>query len=586
MSWFSNLRMRNKLVGAFVIVLAMMAGLGLFSMRSLSKIEVVTDKLTADVMPSIQTLGQLRAELRDGRIHWLSILVADEERVIQEHQRAAGVIRDDTLKTVREYEKWVASPEERTLYDEMKKSMDVYLGGQADVRDRVEKKQMGEAKALLLGIQGQRLVDVSDKLEALIQFNEKYSDAKVIEMAALQKTTSAWIIGALVLAILAGLGFAFTIAARVSAPIVVMSKTMESAAEGDLTVRTDIHSTDEIGTMAVALNAFLEKLHDSISQVAQTSGQVAAASEELSSGAQQLASGSQEQASSLEETAASLEEMTGTIKQNAENAKQASSLATGSRDSADRGANVVGDAVSAMEGINEASKKIGEIIGVIDEIAFQTNLLALNAAVEAARAGDQGRGFAVVASEVRNLAQRSATAAKEIKVLIRDSLTRVDDGSKLVHASGETLREIVGSVKRVTDFVSEIAAAGAEQASGIEQVNRAVSQMDQVVQSNSAQTEELSATAEELSSQAEALRRLVDRFKIDSQSARSAVQAPVEKAAPAQKAPVRAAAKRPQRPARLRKNDSFAPPADAGEAPPPAAKGPSAHASGHAFEEF
>jgi len=583
MSWFSNLRMRNKLVGAFVIVLAMMAGLGIFSMRSLSVIEGVSDELTGNVMPSIQKLGEVRAQLRDGRIHWLSILVTDDERAIQEHQKATAQIREDTVRDVKEYEKWILDPEERALYEAMRKSMDVYLGGQGDVRDRVEKKQMGEAKALLLGVQGQRLADVSDKLEDMIKYNEKFAAQKTAEMTSLEKQTNAWIIGAMIAAVLAGLGFAFVIAARVAAPIITMSTTMGHAAEGDLTVRADIHSTDEVGQMAVALNAFLEKLHDSIAQVAQTSGQVAAASEELSSGAQQLASGSQEQASSLEETAASLEEMTGTIKQNADNAKQASSLANGSRDSADRGANVVGDAVSAMEGINEASKKIGEIIGVIDEIAFQTNLLALNAAVEAARAGDQGRGFAVVASEVRNLAQRSATAAKEIKVLIRDSLTRVDDGSKLVHASGETLREIVGSVKRVTDFVSEIAAAGAEQASGIEQVNRAVSQMDQVVQSNSAQTEELSATAEELSSQAEALRRLVDRFKIDAQS-KFAGQA--EKAPQAQKAAPRGSQKRAQRPARLRKNDSFAPPADAGEPAPQAAKSQNGHASGHAFEEF
>ena len=389
-------------------------------------------------------------------------------------------------------------------------------------------------------------------------------------------------------AFVVGLGFAFFIAARISAPIQAMAKTMEQAAEGDLTVRAHIQTTDEVGHMASALDAFLEKLHDSIAQVAQTSGHVAAASEELSSGAQQLASGSQEQASSLEETAASLEEMTGTIKQNAENAKQASELANGSRDSADRGANVVGDAVSAMEGINEASKKIGEIIGVIDEIAFQTNLLALNAAVEAARAGDQGRGFAVVASEVRNLAQRSATAAKEIKILIRDSLSRVDDGSKLVHDSGETLREIVSSVKRVTDFVSEIAAAGAEQASGIEQVNRAVSQMDQVVQSNSSQTEELSATAEELASQAEALRSLVERFKLSGQSSRSALRdasTEKQKAArpgnrPGQKRPA------PQRPARLRNNASVPPPAEPEAHAPSHAKSPSSKESGHLFEEF
>jgi methyl-accepting chemotaxis protein len=209
-----------------------------------------------------------------------------------------------------------------------------------------------------------------------------------------------------------------------------------------------------------------------------------------------------------------LEEITGTVKQNADNAKQADQLAMGSRDVAERGGQVVDTAVTAMGEINESSKKIADIITTIDEIAFQTNLLALNAAVEAARAGEQGRGFAVVASEVRNLAQRSATAAKEIKTLIQDSVSKVESGSELVTKSGETLGEIVSSVKRVTDIVGEIAAASQEQSSGIDQVNRAVTQMDRVVQTNAAQSQELSSTARSLTAQAEQLQALVARFKL------------------------------------------------------------------------
>jgi methyl-accepting chemotaxis protein len=217
----------------------------------------------------------------------------------------------------------------------------------------------------------------------------------------------------------------------------------------------------------------------------------------------------------LEETAASLEEITGTVKQNADNARQANQLAVGSRDTAEKGGEVVTQAVSAMGEINQSSKKIADIITTIDEIAFQTNLLALNAAVEAARAGEQGRGFAVVAAEVRSLAQRSATAAKEIKALIQDSVQKVQDGSELVNKSGQTLQEIVSSVKKVTDIIGEIAAASQEQSGGIDQVNKAVGQMDQVVQSNAAQTEELASTAQSLTAQARQLQALVGRFRIN-----------------------------------------------------------------------
>jgi hypothetical protein len=248
---------------------------------------------------------------------------------------------------------------------------------------------------------------------------------------------------------------------------------------------------------------------------AEIADSVAAASQQLASASDAIASGAQEQAASIEETASTLEEITSAVKHNADSAQQASQLASASREMADRGGKVALDAVAAMKEVNQASRRIVDITATIDEIAFQTNLLALNAAVEAARAGEQGRGFAVVASEVRNLAQRSASAAKEVKSLIEDSVSKVEAGYKLVQTSGEALQQIQSSVKRVTDFVGEIAAASREQSTGIDQVNTAVTQMDQVTQTNAAQTEELSGTAEELAQQGHHLLEVVAQFNLN-----------------------------------------------------------------------
>ncbi|MDY3552428.1 methyl-accepting chemotaxis protein [Gemmata sp. JC717] len=293
-----------------------------------------------------------------------------------------------------------------------------------------------------------------------------------------------------------------------------IQETIQALAAGDFTASVPDLGSDDMGQMARSLNEAVLSVRTAMEGVREVSVQLADASSQLSSASEEISSGAQEQASSLEETASSLQEITATVKQSADNAQQARQLASGSKEVAERGGQVVSGAVEAMSEINASSKKIADIITTIDEIAFQTNLLALNAAVEAARAGEQGRGFAVVATEVRNLAQRSATAAKEIKGLIQDSVKKVDAGTELVNKSGDTLAEIVTSVKRVTDIVTEMAAASKEQSSGIEQVNKAVSQMDSVTQRNASQTEEMSATAQSLTDQAGQLRDLVGRFKL------------------------------------------------------------------------
>ncbi|WP_295995894.1 methyl-accepting chemotaxis protein [Rugamonas sp.] len=288
-----------------------------------------------------------------------------------------------------------------------------------------------------------------------------------------------------------------------------------SVADGDLTTRFDERmAADEIGELMTALKGMNDALRRIVSEVQNGTRTIATASCEIASGNQDLSQRTEEQASSLEQTASSMEELTSTVRQNADNARQANVLAQAASDVAEKGGSIVGQVVDTMGHIDASAKKIVDIIGVIDGIAFQTNILALNAAVEAARAGEQGRGFAVVASEVRNLAQRSAGAAKEIKTLIGDSVQQVDIGARLVQQAGATMDDVVASVKRVTDIMGEITSASSEQSSGIDQVNIAIAQMDQVTQQNAALVEEAAAASAALQDQSGALARVVSVFQL------------------------------------------------------------------------
>ncbi len=306
-----------------------------------------------------------------------------------------------------------------------------------------------------------------------------------------------------------------------------VQRIVDAANSGDLTHR--MHLDDRSGLerkIGSGVNQLVAEMATMVGKVKEAAADVSRGSQEISQGNASLSKRTEDQAASLEETAASMEEMTSTVKQNADNARQANALALEARSRAERGGSVVSQAVKAMDGISAASRKIADIIGVIDEIAFQTNLLALNAAVEAARAGEQGRGFAVVASEVRNLASRSADAAKEIKALIKDSVARVDDGSRLVGESGETLEQLVAAVKKVSDIIAEISAASAEQASGIDQVGRAVTQMDELTQQNAALVEEAAAASHTLADSSGALNEMMNRYRVTAGAVAAAATRP------------------------------------------------------------
>ena len=339
-------------------------------------------------------------------------------------------------------------------------------------------------------------------------------------------------------------------------PLRSVGESFDKIAAGDLTTRVEVNSTNEIGQLFAAVKRMQESLTRTVSAVRRGVDEINVGSREISAGNTDLSSRTEEQAASLEETAASMEQLASTVKQNADNARQANQLAASASDVAERGGSAVSEVVTTMQAISASSRKISEIVSVIDGIAFQTNILALNAAVEAARAGEQGKGFAVVAGEVRSLAQRSAQAAKEIKGLIEDSVGKVGAGSQQVERAGATMQEIVASVKRVTDIMGEISAASEEQSSGIDQVNRAVSQMDEVTQQNAALVEEAAAAAGSLEEQAQRLAEAVAVFKIN---AGEVIEVPARQLAQQRSAP-RVAARPAAAPAQPKEESAIAPP--------------------------
>ena len=374
--------------------------------------------------------------------------------------------------------------------------------------------------------------EVQKSVEALIQLQIDVAKQEYTTAVSRYQTMRMLSIAAIVLGILAAAVFGFFLIRSISAALQHAVEVSSAVAQGDLTTTIRQDGRDEVSQVLQSLGAMQGNLSQIVTRVRHGSDAVSTASAEIAQGNQDLSSRTENQASALEETAASMEELSSTVKQNADNARQANQLAQSASTVAVQGGEVVAQVVQTMQGISESSRRINDIISVIDGIAFQTNILALNAAVEAARAGEQGRGFAVVAGEVRTLASRSAEAAKEIKTLITDSVTRVEQGGTQVERAGQTMNEVVASIRRVTDIMGEISAASTEQSQGVAQIGEAVQQMDQVTQQNAALVEEMAAAASSLRSQAQELVQVVSVFQVaEGQAAPRTSASPVSQAA-------------------------------------------------------
>ncbi|MBB5393481.1 MULTISPECIES: methyl-accepting chemotaxis protein [unclassified Herbaspirillum] len=535
MKWFYDLKISKKLITTFLVIVAMVAALGAFSVRELDKVNGASTEIAVNWLPSIRTLSTIQLTLSRIRSFEMQHLLAKDAKEYEEIERSANTQIAALKKEQAAYLTQISEPEEKALYPEIDKQIAALLSEHDKILAISRQGNSEEARNLQRGEATLAYRNVLQGLDKLIAINNKGADASNAQADVLYDQARLMIMGTVVICIALAMLLAVWVSRLIARPLEQAVSVAQRVAGGDLTADIRSSSKDEAGQLLDALRSMNDSLLGIVTEVRQGTSTITVASTEIASGNLDLSSRTEQQASSLEETASAMEELTSTVKQNADNARQANQLATSASEVAVAGGNVVGKVVDTMGAINQSSRKISDIIGVIDGIAFQTNILALNAAVEAARAGEQGRGFAVVASEVRSLAQRSAAAAKEIKGLIEGSVAQVDLGSKLVEEAGNTMSEVVNSVRRVTDIVAEISSASQEQSDGIEQVNIAISQMDEVTQQNAALVEQAAAAAQSLQEQAEKLTDTVSIFKLNqhavSSPARTAKTAPPKSAA-------------------------------------------------------
>jgi methyl-accepting chemotaxis protein len=507
---------RTRMRGAIAMVLAMFALVGVVGVAGGARIQTLNTAFMEHSIHEIQTISTIRAHMAQIRMLEKNMVIDYEDgvavlkhreawtREIESARKAFGTLAEGT------------EDEDNAIAKDSLARLDGYVQRSKAVLDNIQNGGYDNARAAdkMLARAKEEITAVEanvEKIAAIVNDEAKQTQA---DFGSAMMMVLTGFCATLALVVLVVVPLTLVNSASITGPIASAAQLAERIADGDLTGHIQATGKDETATLLRALARMQDSLRGLVGQVHDASDSIRSASTEVASGNADLSQRTEQAASNLQQTASSMEQLTGTVRQSADSAKQASQLAASAATVAQRGGQVVSQVVSTMDEINASSKKIADIIGTIDGIAFQTNILALNAAVEAARAGEQGRGFAVVAGEVRSLAQRSAEAAKEIKTLIGASVERVDTGSQLVHEAGRTMDEIMASVQRVTDIIGEISAAASEQSGGIGQVNGAVTQLDQMTQQNAALVEQSAAAAESLKEQAQRLTDVVATFKL------------------------------------------------------------------------
>ena len=514
--WMRRFSIRLRMMGAIAVVLLLLIAVGASGLWGMYRSAALSEQFMTGVFEQRASLSRLQLALTDTSRFEKDMVIQYESpeqmslaSMRWEKAHAQALQQLETMMAV-------SVGEERELLQTMQQDLQAYTAAVRPVVAQIQDGAYDSATVAnrMLGRaheQYDALVKKLAQTDLLIAAQAEQSQA---ESRAVNQQTLFWFGLAVALAALVVVPTTLANMRSICAPLDEARHLAQAITAGDLSKPVNDRGRDEIADLLRALGAMQHSLSGIVTQVRSATDGINTASAEIASGNQDLSARTEQAASNLEETAASMEQLTSTVRQSADAARQANQLASSASEIAVRGGNVVGQVVTTMDEINASSKKISDIIGVIDGIAFQTNILALNAAVEAARAGEQGRGFAVVAGEVRNLAQRSAEAAKEIKGLIGSSVDRVEAGSRLVAEAGQTMSEIVGSVQRVSDIIGEITAASGEQSDGIGQVNVAVNQLDQMTQQNAALVEESAAAAESLKDQASRLAQVVQVFRI------------------------------------------------------------------------
>lgn len=541
-----NVTIRFRLIATMAVMGIMLVVGGLMGVWGVKNSNAIISELFANQMPSMQHLADSRVTYLRARVLLDRAIVHPE---LPNHAETLKRIEGYVVDANDDWNKYLKLPmteEEKPVVAEAKELLDKFLKeGFLPTLAAVKAGNAEEADKINAGAMGKLYEQYSQKIIKLESMQFAQAEAKLKASQDAFKIFT-WVDIAGVLAGLVAVSIsAYFLLAAISHPLHFVLQQFEAIGNGDLSTQIKARSNDEMGQLLTGLENMRQNLVQTVTIVRQGSSSIAVSSEEIATGNMDLSARTENQAASLEETASSMEELTSTVQQNADNARQANTLALKASGVASKGGQVVGDVVHTMNSIKDSSKKIVDIIGVIDGIAFQTNILALNAAVEAARAGEQGRGFAVVASEVRSLAQRSASAAKEIKELINDSVSKVETGSRLVDDAGQTMDEIVVSIKGVADIMAEITAASAEQSDGIAQVNIAITKMDEAVQQNAALVEEAAAAAGSMQEQANNLNQAVSIFKLSENDrsqhymAESSVPKPAAKKPVVKKAPVK-----------------------------------------------